>query len=177
MRGEEVQIIGVLGQLGGGEQLVCLPGTHSKWARVRNERIVSFRTYMSGEVFAVLKQHSILGRTMTGERFDELAFVDGVARAADTGGMLHHLFGVRAQVLAGKLAETQSASYLSGIIIGHELVSVAQEVSRFYLVGDNELNRVYSLAASTMNMNAIVLDDAAAPRGLFALLQYLEHAS
>jgi len=177
MRGEEVQILGVLGQIGSGEQLVCLPGTHSKWALVRDHRIVSFRTYMSGEVFAVLKQHSILGRTMASEQFDDAAFVDGVARAADAGGMLHHLFGVRAQVLAGNLPETQTASYLSGIIIGHELLSVAPPATRFHLVGAGKLNRVYSLAAATMNLNAIVHDDDAAPRGLYSLAQNLEHTS
>ncbi|MDX1402572.1 MAG: 2-dehydro-3-deoxygalactonokinase, partial [Kiloniellales bacterium] len=134
MRGEEVQILGILDHLGRGEQFVCLPGTHSKWARVRDNRVISFRTYMSGEVFAVLKQYSILGRTlisasaMEGDRFDEMAFQAGVARAGNPGGMLHHLFGVRAQVLSGNLAEASSASYLSGIIIGHELGSVANEV-------------------------------------------------
>jgi len=176
MRGEEVQILGVLGHIGSGDQLVCLPGTHSKWARVRDQRIVSFRTYMSGEVFAVLKQHSILGRTIAGEQFDEAAFVDGVKRAADAGGMLHHLFGVRARVIAGSLPEAQSASYLSGIIIGHELLSEAPQADRFHLVGASKLNRVYSLAASTMNLTTIVHDDHAAPRGLFLLSQYLERA-
>ena len=176
MRGEEVQILGVLRQIGGGEQLVCLPGTHSKWVRVRDNRITSFRTHMSGEVFAVLKQHSILGRTMSTDQFDDAAFVDGVSRAADAGGMLHHLFGVRAQVIAGNLPDAQSASYLSGIIIGHELLSEAPQAARFHLVGASKLNRVYSLAASTMNLTAIVHDDDAAPRGLFLLAQYLEHA-
>lgn len=177
MRGEEVQILGVLGELGSAEQLVCLPGTHSKWARVRDQRIVSFRTYLSGEIFAVLKQHSILGRTMAGERFNEAAFVKGVARAADAGGLLHHLFGVRAQVLAGNLSDTQSASYLSGIIIGHELVSAAPQATRFHLVGAGELIGLYALAASKMELNAIVHEHDAAARGLFLLAQHLEHAS
>jgi len=175
MRGEEVQILGILEQLDRGEQFVCLPGTHSKWARVQDNRIVSFRTYMSGEVFAVLKQHSILGRTMLHNGFDEAAFVDGVARAGDSGGILHHLFGVRAEVLAGNLTEAQSASYLSGIVIGHELVSAADHVTRFHLVGASELSALYSLAASKMKLNTIVHDVAAAPRGLFSLAQYLEH--
>jgi 2-dehydro-3-deoxygalactonokinase len=177
MRGEEVQILGVLGELGSAEQLVCLPGTHSKWARVRDHRIVSFRTYMSGEIFAVLKQHSILGRTMAGESFDEAAFGKGVARAADAAGMLHHLFGVRAQVLAGNLSDTQSASYLSGIIIGHELLSAAPQANRFHLVGAGELIGLYSLAASKMKLHAIVHENDAAARGLFLLAQHLGHAS
>jgi len=174
MRGEEVQILGILERLGKGEHVVCLPGTHSKWARVRDDHIVSFGTHMTGEVFAVLKQHSILGRTMPSNGFDEASFVSGVSRAADAGGLLHHLFGVRAQVLAGNMAEAQSASYLSGIVIGHELHSAASDVERFHLVGDAELTALYSLAASKMNKSSVVHEAGAAPRGLFALAQYRE---
>jgi 2-dehydro-3-deoxygalactonokinase len=174
MRGEEVQILGILERLGKGEHVVCLPGTHSKWARVRDDHIVSFGTHMTGEVFAVLKQHSILGRTMPADEFDEAAFIAGVSRAADAGGLLHHLFGVRAQVLAGNMAEAQSASYLSGIVIGHELRSAANDIERFHLVGDAGLTSLYSLAASTMNKSSVVHEAGAAPRGLFALAQYRE---
>jgi len=174
MRGEEVQILGILDRLGKGEHVVCLPGTHSKWARVQDDRIVSFGTHMTGEVFAVLKQHSILGRTMIPDDFHEAAFADGVARAADAGGLLHHLFGVRAQVLAGNIAEAQSASYLSGILIGHELNSAAGDIEQFHLVGDAELTALYSLAASTMNKSSTIHEAGAAPRGLFALAKYLE---
>jgi 2-dehydro-3-deoxygalactonokinase len=173
MRGEEVQILGVLDHLGKGDHVVCLPGTHSKWARIRDDRIVSFGTYLTGEVFAVLKQHSILGRTMSTDELYEAAYVAGVSRAADPGGLLHHLFGVRAQLLAGKIAETQSASYLSGIVIGHELRAAASDVERFHLVGDAELTALYSLAATKMNKSSIVHEAGAAPRGLFALAQHV----
>ncbi|UCH47363.1 MAG: 2-dehydro-3-deoxygalactonokinase [Betaproteobacteria bacterium] len=174
MRGEEVQILGILEDLGKGEHVVCLPGTHSKWARVQDDRIVSFRTHMTGEVFAVLKQHSILGRTMPTDEFDEAGFVAGVSRAADPGGLLHHLFGVRSQVLAGNIAEAQSASYLSGIVIGHELRAAANEIERFHLVGDAALTALYELAASTMSKTSVIHESGAAPRGLFALAQYLD---
>lgn len=177
MRGEEVQILGILQSLGEGEHVVCLPGTHSKWARVRDDRIVSFGTYMTGEVFSVLKQHSILGRTMTSDGFDEAAFCDGVARAGTVGGLLHHLFGVRAQVLAGNIVEAQSASYLSGIVIGHELHSATSDIERFHLVGDAELTALYALAASTMNLSSVVHEAGAAPRGLFALAGYVKDDS
>lgn len=163
---------------------MCLPGTHSKWARVQDDRITSFSTHMTGEVFAVLKQHSILGRTMPprgsgsgsveASELDRAAFSDGVSRAADPGGFLHHLFGVRAQVLAGNIAEAQSASYLSGIVIGHELVCATDGIERFHLVGNTELTKLYSLAAKTMNKSCVVHEADAAPRGLFALARYVE---
>jgi 2-dehydro-3-deoxygalactonokinase len=87
MRGEEMQILGVLDELGPGEHQICLPGTHSKWVQVGSGRIERFRTHMTGEVFAVLKAHSILGRMMKGEEIDEAAFLDGVARSGESGGL------------------------------------------------------------------------------------------
>ena len=173
MRGEEVQILGIIDQLHRGEHHLCLPGTHSKWAVVRNGQIASFSTYMTGEMFGVLKQHSILSRTMVSGAFDEPAFINGVARAANPEGLLHHLFGVRAQVLAGEITDQQSASYLSGILIGHELHSAAINIDRFHLVGGAELTSLYSLAASTMKLETVVHEADAVTRGLFALTQYV----
>ncbi len=173
MRGEEVQILGIVDRLGDGEHHVCLPGTHSKWAIVRDRRIVSFSTHMTGEVYAVLKQHSILGRMMATSGFDESAFAAGVTRAADPGGVLHHLFGVRAEVLAKKLAENQSASYLSGILIGHELRAATPGIERFQLVGTGELTALYTLAASHLGLEAVGHETDAVTRGLFALAQTL----
>ena len=120
IRGEETQILGVLDQLGAGRHTICLPGTHSKWVEVENSRIVRFSTHMTGEAFAVFKAHSILGRMMKDGVTDQDAFADGVRRSADGGGMLHHLFGVRSRGLFGELQESASASYLSGLLIGHE---------------------------------------------------------
>ena len=75
IRGEETQIFGAVSGDGG---LFLLPGTHSKWVAVEKGRIISFATFMTGEVFGVLRQHSILGRTMQGDGIDE----GGVPRAA-----------------------------------------------------------------------------------------------
>ncbi len=173
MRGEEVQILGILHELGNGAHQVCLPGTHSKWASVRDQRINAFSTYMTGEVFAVLKQHSILGRTMTGSDFDESAFVDGVGRAAERGGLLHHLFGVRAESLAGRINDKQSAAYLSGILIGHELRAATPGIERFHLLGAGELMKLYALAASSLELETVIHESDAVARGLFSLAQHL----
>ena len=106
MRGEETQVFGVLAAMGG-SGLACLPGTHSKWARVEDGRIVGFTTHMTGETFAALRGHTILGRMMREGPSDGAPFDAGVKRASDAGGLLHHIFGARAEVLAGKLAETE----------------------------------------------------------------------
>ena len=103
IRGEETQIAGLLPSIGD-SGLVCLPGTHSKWAQHRGRPHCTFTTHMTGEAFAALSQHTILGRLMKGEEADANAFDLGVARSADPGGLLHHLFGARTLVLAGDMA-------------------------------------------------------------------------
>ena len=125
----------------------------------------------------MLKKHSILGRTMNSDEFGETAFIDGIARSADPGGLLHHLFGVRAEVLMGKLPEGHSAAYLSGILIGHELRSAVHDTKRVHLMGAANLTRLYALAAETMQLETVIHDESAVTRGLFALAQNLPDRS
>jgi 2-dehydro-3-deoxygalactonokinase len=162
MRGEETQILGC-----GVEGTLCLPGTHSKWVEVEGGRIERFSTFMTGEVYAVLKQHSILGRMMEAGTPDTGAFADGVRRSGETGGLLHHLFGVRTRGLMGGLAPAASASYLSGILIGHELRS--QDARQFSLLGAPELVALYQQAAAALGMQARILDATAAVHALSRL--------
>jgi 2-dehydro-3-deoxygalactonokinase len=122
MRGEEVQIFGALRLTGLTDGLFVLPGTHNKWATVREGRVTGFRTYMTGEIYGLLSQHSILSRTTdTNAPLDEAAFGQGLTRAASGGGLLHTLFGTRALALFERLSPVASASYLSGLLIGEEL--------------------------------------------------------
>lgn len=122
MRGEEVQIFGAMRLAGLTEALLVLPGTHSKWATLQGGRITGFRTYMTGEFYGVLSQHSILARTLEADAaVDEAVFLRGVTRAGNGQGLLHNAFGVRALALFGRLSPAQSASYLSGLLIGEEL--------------------------------------------------------
>jgi 2-dehydro-3-deoxygalactonokinase len=122
MRGEEVQIFGAMRSSGLADGLFVLPGTHSKWATVRDGRITGFRTFMTGEVYGLFGRHSILARTLDADApFDEVAFRRGLARAGNGEGLLHDAFGVRALALFGRLSPADSASYLSGLLIGEEL--------------------------------------------------------
>jgi 2-dehydro-3-deoxygalactonokinase len=166
MRGEETQILGA-----GVEGTICLPGTHSKWVEVKDGRIQRFSTHMTGEVFAVLRQHSILGRMMEvsveAGAPDAEAFTQGVRRSGDEGGLLHHLFGVRTRGLMGELSARASASYLSGILVGGELRNL--ERKRFFLLGAPELSRLYAQAAATLGIETRTLDADAAVRCLFRL--------
>jgi 2-dehydro-3-deoxygalactonokinase len=98
---------------------------------------------------------------------DGRAFADGVKRSGEAGGLLHHLFGVRTRGLMGELKPTGSASYLSGIVIGHELR--AQEARSFSLLGAAELTALYQQAANVLGMQTEVLDPNAAVRALARL--------
>jgi 2-dehydro-3-deoxygalactonokinase len=167
MRGEETQILGC-----GVEGTICLPGTHSKWVEVKGGRIERFSTLMTGEVYAVLKQHSILGRMIEEGRADADAFAEGVGRSGKAGGLLHHLFGVRTRGLMGELSAAASASYLSGILIGHELRS--QNAKQVHLLGAPALAALYQQAAALLGIEARTLDSDSAVRSLYRLGVMLE---
>lgn len=173
MRGEEVQILGVMDRLGPGTHMVCLPGTHSKWVEVMNGRIAHFTTHMTGEAFAVFKTHSILGRMMKDGPTHVAAFEDGVRRSADAGGLLHHLFGVRARGLLGELTEAASASYLSGMLIGHEIRSAHCTQNQVRLLCSVQLAEIYGRAFIVLGIEAKVFDPDSVTKGLFRLAAYL----
>lgn len=173
MRGEEVQILGVLDRLGPGAHTVCLPGTHSKWVEVSDGRIARFSTHMTGEAFAVFRAHSILGRMMKDGTNDAAAFEEGVRRSTDAGGLLHHLFGVRARGLFGELTEAGSASYLSGMLIGHEIRSAHRKRGRVHVLCSAQLAEIYGHAFAVLEIEAKTLDPDSVTKGLFRLAAYL----
>lgn len=170
MRGEEVQVAG-LGLAG--EGLVCLPGTHSKWVRVVDGEIAGFTTHMTGEVFGALRGHTILGRLMAGEAEDRGAFLRGVARSGEEGGLLHHVFGVRALGLMGGLGAGEAGSYLSGVLIGHE-VRAAGAAGTVHLVGEAGLCGLYAAALGGIGVRGVVAEGEAAVAGLMAVGAHVE---
>lgn len=165
MRGEETQLFGVMPGLAS-TSLVCLPGSHSKWAHIENGRIVSFRTYMTGEVYAALRSDTILGRMMTDAPIDEIAFARGVRRSGNVGHLLHQLFGVRTLGLFGRLSDDAAASNLSGLLIGHEVRAAMPASATVHLIGAGPLCRLYALAIEVCGGLAVIGDEQAAARGL-----------
>jgi 2-dehydro-3-deoxygalactonokinase len=169
MRGEETAAMGIQDAFGG-SGLVCFPGTHSKWIQLSDRKIVSFTTCMTGELYGALRKCTILERTMTSNpAVDNTGFHSGIARSADSGGLLHHLFGVRTLPLMGQLKEEKSASYLSGLLIGHEVRATMPKGSHVHLVGTAQLCGLYAQVIEACGGVATMEDEDAAALGLAAI--------
>ena len=137
MRSEEVQVFGSLDL---GVSHFVTPGTHSKWIATRGDSLVRYATYVTGEVYAALKSHTILGRLMKDGPDDDEAFAMGVRAALDDpAGFLHRIFSARSLGLFGELAPEAIASYLSGQVIGTEVA---------HAIRDNPRDAEYAVLAS-----------------------------
>ncbi len=162
MRGEETQIFGS----GIEDGVVCLPGTHSKWAVIAGGRVVRFATFMTGEVFAVMRRHSILGRLMNEAPHDAAAFARGLVRAQAPGGLLHHLFTVRTAGLLEGLGRDAASSFLSGVLIGEEVAAAKAQFTpaSVAVIGGMPLAQHYAIALNVAGITAATVsgDDAAA---------------
>jgi 2-dehydro-3-deoxygalactonokinase len=166
MRGEEVQALGALT-----DGVAVCPGTHSKWVRIQDGRITDLRTVMTGELFAVLRAHSILGRTMTDGPFDSSAFDEGVERGLGDPALTAALFSVRTAGLDGRLAPSAAPDYLSGLLIGAEIAGAGSRFSgALHLIGAPALNARYGRAMARAGRRSTPIDpEAAVTRGLWRL--------
>jgi len=185
MRGEETQVLGVLQRLpeaASGDLLIGLPGSHSKWVEVAEGRIQRFDTFMTGEIFAVLSEHSILGRTQQrGGSFDGEAFDRGVQVALSSEGEIGPLstvFSARSLGLTGELSASAQPDYLSGLLIGHELSALANiqrqrrhsvHLPSIILIGNSQLCARYSRALDACGFARVTLAEQATERGLWQL--------
>jgi 2-dehydro-3-deoxygalactonokinase len=172
MRSEETQVFGALDS---GAKHFVTPGTHSKWIDVEDGKIINFATYMTGETFAVLKAHSILGRLMANDTEDEHAFLQGLDRAfADPAGLLHNLFSARSLALFQDLAPDKIASYLSGLIIGAEVghaISMRDSTQHYCVLASAGIGSKYMTAMKHAGLRASMGDPLAIVKGERAVAQ------
>lgn len=179
IRGEEIQIFGALQALGVADGTFVLPGTHSKWVQVRDRRIVGFHTYMTGELFALLRRESILSRLMPtpGEEREwpagREAFLSGVSRA-QSGALLHDLFGIRARGLFDRLPGDMQPDYLSGLLVGEEIREALETLpgrapESVYLVCNDALSQRYQAALGQLGIIGVRSPAGASFVGLHAL--------
>jgi 2-dehydro-3-deoxygalactonokinase len=175
MRGEETQILGWLAQHPArreGRHLLCHPGTHAKWVLIEEGRIARFVTAMTGELFAVLGQHSLLKSDAPAT--DDAAFDEGLAAAGQGDALAARLFTARARIVGGKAEARSTPSYLSGLLIGAEVASVPKLLGdlpgHVSLLGDAALCLRYRRALVRTGVAVEAFDgEAAAIAGLFAL--------
>jgi 2-dehydro-3-deoxygalactonokinase len=176
MRGEETEIFGVAGP---GARVIVLPGSHSKWARVEDGRVAAFKTFITGELFAGLRDHTVAGafaRAAPAKAPGEV-FALGVERgaAAASGktksGLLGLLFGARALPLMGALKEDDAGEYLSGLLIGAEIGEARRLFSweEPQVAGAEALVTRYLAAFDALGVHARAAPPRAAARGLFRI--------
>ena len=178
IRGEETQVMGALQSGDRARRLFVLPGTHSKWVFVESGNIVHFATFMTGEVFAALCEHTILGRTMVGKKDNVEAFQRGVEfatkQAAASGGLLQQLFSARTLALFDKMPGEALHAYLSGLLIGAELGGAERlfgSQDDVTIIAENELATLYQRAFRVTQRPVAIAPDNVTPTGLFRLAQ------
>ena len=169
MRGEEVQILGWYSEnceTADSDSLLCLPGTHTKWTSVAGNQLVQFTTSLTGEVFDLLRRHSILAAKPQSDEtnsFDEASFCEGVSIADRYGDdLLHAIFSVRSRPLLDIGNVGDPLSYLSGILVGSDARSAlkAYEPSGkiVELVGDPGLCEKFAMAVEQLGYKSRTTD-------------------
>jgi 2-dehydro-3-deoxygalactonokinase len=179
MRGEETQVFGALQLLGLRDAQLVLPGTHSKWVHAGAGRVESFATFMTGEVYALLRRQSILARGMPEEEDGELhedAFEQGLQQARKSAGLLQSAFSARTLALFDRLPARALPSYLSGLVIGDELraqgASLAPEI---VVMANAALARRYAIALKAWGVRSVrTLGSEATWQGLRMVAHTLE---
>ncbi|MEQ9815332.1 MAG: 2-dehydro-3-deoxygalactonokinase [Azospirillaceae bacterium] len=171
LRGEEVQVCGTLASAQAFDLLI-LPGTHCKWVEIDVGRVISFRTYMTGEFYDLLMKHGSIGRAADGQRDDAAAYETGLRLGGATGDTLGRLFAVRAACVGGDLVPASVAAMLSGLLIGREVADAldgSHPTGRVAIIGRGDLARQYRLALENRGIDAAVIDGEIARDGLLAI--------
>ncbi len=165
IRGEETQIAGYIGERAGFDGVICLPGTHSKWVRVENGLIVSFQTFMSGELYDLLANQSTLSSCVSDGGSETEEFISAVESGIRQPSALSgQLFGIRAASLLTGLSPARAAARLSGLIIGAELASCKPFWlgRNIVIIGDSPVSEAYALSLSMQGQKAEIFAAAEA---------------
>ncbi|MVT52728.1 2-dehydro-3-deoxygalactonokinase [Bradyrhizobium yuanmingense] len=173
MRGEETQLLGALGLDAAGEALVCMPGTHSKWVRMKDGAVERFSTFMTGELFSAVSRETILSLAVAGadDAEDIASFKAAVKAAFDAPAFAANLlFTARSRQLLFGGTPAAARETLSGTLIGVELaagLSGTVPQAGVQLIAAGRLAVLYRLAFEALSVTAEPVDaDEAVRRGL-----------
>ena len=161
MRGEETQIRGFLSDFADFDGIVCLPGTHTKWVHVSAGEVVSFRTFISGELFALMSEYSVLKHSVNSVGWSDQEFKSAVSESiSNPQKIFSHFFNLRADDLLNNVAKPVLRSKLSGYIIGAELAGakpywLGQNV---VILAENNLSKTYKAALEGQGIFAQEVD-------------------
>ncbi len=161
MRGEETQIAGFLALNDGWDGVICLPGTHTKWVQVSAGEVISFQTYMTGELFALLSRQSVLRHSVASEGWDDATFDFAVEEALSKPEKLAaRLFAIRADDLLDGTSTAVGRARLSGLLIGAELAAARPYWlgTNIALIGDEAASDAYARALQTQGAAATRTD-------------------
>ncbi len=151
MRGEEIQLLGLQNHNHSTDALFILPGTHSKHIRVKENNIISFKTYITGELFQILSTYSLLKNNIVkSSSMDKEAFKKGLALSKEN--LLHNVFTIRASALLHNIENSSNYSLLSGLLIGTELRDIASLGIPIYLCAHANLSDSYAFAIQELSL-------------------------
>ena len=159
MRGEETQIAGYLSKNPDFDGIICLPGTHTKWVHISAGEIVSFKTFMTGEIFLSLSEHSILKSSVQGDDLDLTSFLEAFEDTYSNPALLSSkLFGLRAADLLENTSTKLLKSKLSGYLIGSELAGAKSYWlgQNIVMIGNDDLCILYQKALKKLGLNATI---------------------
>ena len=159
MRGEETQVAGFLKRHPGWDGVICLPGTHSKWVHVSAGEVVSFQTFLTGEMFALLSEQSVLRHSVGG--WDAAGFADGAAQGMERPErLMARLFTIRAESLLDGLDAGVARGRLSGLMIGAELAAAKPYWlgQRVALIGSEAVAQAYATALQALSVPVTLHD-------------------
>ncbi|MBM7035220.1 2-dehydro-3-deoxygalactonokinase [Vibrio ulleungensis] len=173
MRGEEVQLFGLLELVGNSTLKAVFPGTHSKHADIKKDNLMSFSTYMTGELFSTLTTNTILGRDLPKQTDSDFAFHKGIEDSVNPS-ITNQLFKARTHRLFGNLAENEVHDYISGSLIGNEVRGVDHD--SLYLVGEKNLSERYEQACSQLNITTqCISGDRSFIAGMIQIKETMSH--
>ena len=159
MRGEETQIAGYLSKNPGFDGIICLPGTHTKWVHISAGEIVSFKTFMTGEIFLSLSERSILKSSVQSNDFDPTSFLEAFEDTYSNPALLSSkLFGLRAADLLENTSTKFLKSKLSGYLIGSELAGAKSYWlgQNIVMIGNDDLCILYEKALKKLGLNTTI---------------------